>query len=307
MELLDSLSGPSGARGLPIASVERETGLSKDTLRVWERRYGFPTPERDANGERLYAVEQVRRLIRIKRLIDRGHRPGKLLALDEEALLALDDTRSVNRATPEAAELDGWLELVKRHDSEALERQFFREIARRGLSQFVQDIVAPLIARVGEAWSRNELGIFEEHLFSQHLEKLFRTTLANMAPSGGSPRVLLTTLSGEEHALGLLMVEALLVVEDACPILLGPQTPIDEIARAARIKQVDVVCLSFSSAYSPALAAQGLAELRRLLPPNQQLWAGGTGVRAIRKPVDDVSLLPGFDDLYSSLAAWRGR
>jgi len=103
------------------------------------------------------------------------------------------------------------------------------------------------------------------------------------------------------------MVEALLVVEDACPILLGPQTPIDEIARAARIKQVDVVCLSFSSAYSPALAAQGLAELRRLLPPNQQLWAGGTGVRAIRKPVDDVSLLPGFDDLYSSLAAWRGR
>ncbi|MBS1147076.1 MAG: hypothetical protein H6R08_1252, partial [Proteobacteria bacterium] len=24
--------------GLPIASVERETGLSKDTLRVWERR-----------------------------------------------------------------------------------------------------------------------------------------------------------------------------------------------------------------------------------------------------------------------------
>jgi len=96
-------------------------------------------------------------------------------------------------------------------------------------------------------------------------------------------------------------------VEDACPILLGPQTPIDEIARAARIKQVDVVCLSFSSAYSPALAAQGLAELRRLLPANQQLWAGGTGVRAIRKPVADVSLLPGFDDLYSSLAAWRGR
>jgi len=307
MELLDSLSGPSGARGLPIASVERETGLSKDTLRVWERRYGFPTPERDANGERLYAVEQVRRLIRIKRLIDRGHRPGKLLALDEEALLALDDTRSVNRATPEAAELDGWLELVKRHDSEALERQFFREIARRGLSQFVQDIVAPLIARVGEAWSRNELGIFEEHLFSQHLEKLFRTTLANMAPSGGSPRVLLTTLSGEEHALGLLMVEALLVVEDAYPILLGPQTPIDEIARAARIKEVDVVCLSFSSAYSPALAAQGLLELRQALPPHQELWAGGSGVRAIRKPIEGVGLLPDFQDLFNSLAAWRAR
>ena len=34
---------------LSIAAVERDTGLSKDTLRVWERRYGFPSPGRDAN------------------------------------------------------------------------------------------------------------------------------------------------------------------------------------------------------------------------------------------------------------------
>jgi methylmalonyl-CoA mutase cobalamin-binding subunit len=161
--------------------------------------------------------------------------------------------------------------------------------------------------RVGEAWSRNELGIFEEHLFSQQLTKLVRTTLANLAPSGGSPRVLLTTLSGEEHTLGLLMVEALLALEDADPILLGPQTPIEEIARAARVKQADVVCLSFSSAYSPAQAAQGLVELRRLLPASRQLWAGGAGVRAIRKPIDGVSLLPEFDGLYASLGSWRDR
>ena len=35
-----------------IAEVERETGLGKDTLRVWERRYGFPVPQRDRLGER---------------------------------------------------------------------------------------------------------------------------------------------------------------------------------------------------------------------------------------------------------------
>ena len=36
---------------LPISAVERETGLSKDVLRMWERRYGFPKPARDENGE----------------------------------------------------------------------------------------------------------------------------------------------------------------------------------------------------------------------------------------------------------------
>ena len=295
----------NAAAGLPIASVERETGLSKDTLRVWERRYGFPTPERDVNGERLYAPAQVRRLAQIKRLMDLGHRPGKLMALDETALLALDETRSATRATPDDPQLDIWLDWVKTHDSEALQLAFHRELAKRGMALFVQDIVAPLIARVGEAWSRNELGIFEEHLFSQHLEKLFRSTLASMTPQTGAPRVLLTTLSGEEHTLGLLMVEALLVVEGAYPVLLGPQTPIDEIVRAARIKQVDAVCLSFSAAYSPTLAAQGLRDLRRMLPANTQLWAGGYGVKPIRKPIDGVCLVPEFRDLFDCLARWR--
>ena len=298
-------STKNAAAGLPIASVERETGLSKDTLRVWERRYGFPTPERDANGERLYAPMQIRRLAQIKRLMDRGHRPGKLLALDEAALLALDETRIASFATPVEQQLDVWLRWVKTHDSDALQRQFYREMAKRGMSNFVQDIVAPLISRVGEAWSRNELGIFEEHLFSQHLEKLFRTVLSNMAPQGGSPRVLLTTLSGEEHTLGLLMVEALLVVEDAYPVLLGPQMPIDEIVRAAQIKQVDAVCLSFSTAYSPALAAQGLRDLRRMLPEGIDLWAGGYGVKPIRKPIEGVCLIPEFQDFFDCLANWQ--
>ena len=77
---------------------------------MWERRYGFPTPERDANGERLYAPVQVRRLAQIKRLMDRGHRPGKLMALDEAALLALDEARSTAWASPDDQQLDALAE-----------------------------------------------------------------------------------------------------------------------------------------------------------------------------------------------------
>ena len=69
------------AQRLPIAAVERDTGLSKDTLRVWERRYGFPCPERDGAGDRLYPPEQVARLHTIRRLMDAGHRPGRIVAL----------------------------------------------------------------------------------------------------------------------------------------------------------------------------------------------------------------------------------
>ena len=57
---------------LSIAAVERDTGIGKDTLRVWERRYGFPVPGRDANDERIYPMAQVEKLRVIKRLMDQG-------------------------------------------------------------------------------------------------------------------------------------------------------------------------------------------------------------------------------------------
>ena len=74
----------------PIGVIERDTGIGRDTLRVWERRYGFPDPLRNTKGERVYPERQLRHLQRIRRLLDRGMRPGKLLPLTEDALDGLE-------------------------------------------------------------------------------------------------------------------------------------------------------------------------------------------------------------------------
>ena len=74
---------------LSIAEVERDTGLGKDTLRVWERRYGFPVPARDGQGQRFYTQAEVDRLRQIATLLRAGHRPGRVVGLDDAARLAL--------------------------------------------------------------------------------------------------------------------------------------------------------------------------------------------------------------------------
>ena len=55
------------AEQFSIGMVERDTGIGRDTLRVWERRYGFPEPLRNDKGERIYNEQQLRRLQRIRR------------------------------------------------------------------------------------------------------------------------------------------------------------------------------------------------------------------------------------------------
>jgi DNA-binding transcriptional MerR regulator len=64
-----------------ISAVERETGLSKDVLRMWERRYGFPRPARDDNGERQYTLAETAKLRAVKRLMDIGVRAGRVNAV----------------------------------------------------------------------------------------------------------------------------------------------------------------------------------------------------------------------------------
>ena len=70
-------------RVMTIAAVERDRGLPKETLRVWERRYGFPKPLRDGNGERFYPIDQLATLRLLRRLVVAGHRSGQVVGLQD--------------------------------------------------------------------------------------------------------------------------------------------------------------------------------------------------------------------------------
>ena len=63
----------------PINVVEKETGISKYLLRMWERRYTFPRPGRDPKGERLYTNLDVEKLKIVKSLMEEGYRPSKII------------------------------------------------------------------------------------------------------------------------------------------------------------------------------------------------------------------------------------
>ena len=210
---------------MTIAAVERDTGIGKDTLRAWERRYGFPQPVRSDSGERLYPAEQVHKLRLLKRLVERGGRPGQLARLDIAALVALHD--EVAASTPRRVGTDGFLALIRAHDVAALRRRLRERRSRLGLARFVTELVAPLNTQVGEAWMRGQLQVFEEHLYTESIQLVLREAVAAL-PAGRAvdrPRVLLTTFPGAPHGLGLLMAEALLALEGARCIALGTQMP----------------------------------------------------------------------------------
>jgi len=291
---------------LNISAAERETGLSKDVLRMWERRYAFPKPSRDENGERQYSIDDVGKLRAIKRLMDIGMRPGKIIALSHDELNAMALARAGKGrdiATP-ALESDV-LMLLKTHDVTGLQHALATMLMREGLQNFVRDTITPLNRAVGEAWMRGELHVFEEHLYTEQLQAALRTAINAFPRQAGIPRVLLTTLPSEQHGLGLLMVEALLVPEGVQCISLGSQTPLDDIRRAALAHKAHIVAPSFSAAFPLRQATDSLSTLRRQLPPSIQVWAGGEMTRRVRKTLPGVVLIPDLGASVNALRSWR--
>jgi len=286
-----------------ISAVERETGLSKDTLRAWERRYSFPRPVRDANGDRAYTTEQLIKLRLIKRLMDQGYRPGKIIGLGDDDLASL--VTEPTDAAPPRQDIAVYIRLVKSHQVLELRRHLSQAMARQGLQSFVVDTVAPLTRAIGDAWMRGEIAIFEEHLYSEVMEGLIRNAITAVQPQGNAPRVLLTSLPHEQHSLGLLMVEAMLSVESAMCIPLGTETPVTEIAQAARAHKADIVALSFSSAYPESKALDGLKELRTLLPTDVVLCAGGAGICRVRRRIDGIHLTDDLEKISELVRRWR--
>ena len=294
-----------------IAEVERDVGISKDALRVWERRYGFPVPLRDGNGERRYTPDQIQRLRLIRRLMDAGLRPSKLmLATPDELEAQLNGCIAPEHADPAVALIVAELfELSKSRQVLALRSALAQTLARQGLHRFIIEILPGLLERVGEGWLRAEMGIAEEHVLTEALQNLLRGAIHALPRQAvRHPSVLLTSLPEEDHGLGLLMVEALLESEQATCLPLGLRTPLPDIVAACDWAQIDIVAISVSAAYPPRRALQGLVSLRSLLPESVQLWVGGAGASP---HADALLMLPNtriikhIRDTLAELTQWR--
>ena len=280
---------------LSIGAVERDSGIARDTLRIWERRYGFPEPLRNDKGERMYPEGQLRRLQRIRRLLDQGFRPGKVVLLNDADLDLLEAELYPDDSTNES--IEHIMHVLQSSDGSELEETLSQIYQQQGMEAFVTETVIPLLYTVGERWAKGKLQIFEEHLMSEVLTRFLNREISDLQRNTSKPRVLLATLPGEEHTLGLLMFAALLSARNINVTNLGGEVPLDQIVLAVDRLNADVLGLTFSAAYKYENIRSNLNELRDSIPEKVDLWLGGEGVKRMRKLPRGVTRFTSFDKL----------
>jgi len=294
---------PAQEETFSIGTVERDTGISRDTLRIWERRYGYPQPLRNAKGERIYPESQLRHLQKLRRFLDQGMRPGKLLRLTEAEFMALEEKSageqalSLSVSAPESPLVVACLTAVQQRDEQALLDALGLAYQQYGMADFIRQLAAPCVTAVGDAWARGDIEVYQEHFFTQVMTQFLNIEIAKMRNGVSRPLVLLGSLPGELHTLGLSMTAAMLACHGLASIQLGASMPVDQLSKAAQEFNVDIVGVSFSSAYPYNSIRNDIQELRDSVPADIEIWVGGEGVRKLRKLPTGVSKFTDFKQL----------
>jgi len=279
-----SASSSSEGGLLSIGALAAATGIPPDTIRTWERRYGFPAAERKPSGHRVYPITTIPRLRRVAEALARGHRAAEVVPASEEAL------ESLLAALPEVGEeslspravqspldpspVQVRLEAVRRFDADALRRSFHEDWARLGPVPFLDRSVGPFLRAIGESWATGALDIRHEHFGSAVVGDFLRTVRQPFADRARGLVAALATLSGEVHGLGLQMSALVFAQAGWRPLVLGVDTPAAQIVALAREVSLGAVAVSCVCRDGPGPSA-ALRALRRRLPSRVPLLAGG--------------------------------
>ena len=286
---VSSRPAPPAEGLLPIRTVSSLTGVNAVTLRAWERRYNLITPQRTPKGHRLYTHKDVERINHVVDLLNQGISVSHVKPL-------LDQTPGEVLAPTTRDEGDTWrshqekmLTAIEKFDEPALDSTYNDALSLYPVDIVNQRLTTPLLRLLGERWKKRELGIAEEHFFSVYLRNKLGTRIHHMNQRGNGPLLLLACLPGDLHEIGLLFFALAAVNAGYRVLILGANTPLQQIPGVLDIKPCVGVILSGSAKPARRVIDTDLADLKdRLTIP---VFIGGEIAVSYQEKLEQAGII----------------
>lgn len=272
-----------------IKAVSQTTGVSIETLRAWERRYRIVVPRRDANGRRSYAPEDVIRLRKLREATERGHAISKLARYSDEEigkLLAEPGGRSGEATAASRSFAEQMLTAAMNYRPDECDHALSMALALLPLRSVVTSVLSPVMIDIGERWHAGQATIAQERILSTTIRKQVSAVVDTYNRIATGPTIVLTTVSGERHEIGLLMGALVASSRGVRCQYLGPDVPGADIAVFADRVGASAVALSFVNREALPTTLPELSTVARGLPAHIELWVGGSAIRTV--PVQEL-------------------
>lgn len=290
------------APALSVGSAARRLGVAASTLRTWDRRYGMSPSARSAGQHRRYGAEDLARLQIMHRLILEGAPAAEAartaLAVDLAERATGSDVRARGfGARDSSAEIETLWRATLAMDERSISRLIGETLRRRGVVRTWEDLLVPVLVRIGDRHAATGDLIDVEHLLSGCVLAALSAVAARLGEAVNARPVLLACAEEEQHSLPIYALQAALAKEHIRARMLGARVPYR--ALTAAIHRLGPAAVFIWSQSSDTGDLTSLAALPVLRPPTR-LIVGGPGWRSVRTPGLDV-----VDSLPEALAMAR--
>ena len=289
------------------------TGVSIDTLRAWERRYGAVTPMRDGRG-RMYSDADVQRIRLLHEGTTKGYAIGRIAEFATAQLERLPDAALPAHSSLTASSIlvgplvESLIASVERLDSLAVETELGRAAAMLPAGQLLREVVVPVLNEIGDRWHDGKAQIAHEHLLSASVRNVLGSLLRIHQTTRDGDALLFATPAGMPHELGTLGAAVLAASAGFRTVYLGPGMPATDILSTLRAVHVKVIVLGITDAGDTVAVDEELTRIAVGLPPTIELWLGGTGTARVAQRLGDrARAVPTYDALETQLRRIGGR
>lgn len=286
---------PSSDNGLfPIRTVSSLTGVNSVTLRAWERRYGLLQPQRTAKGHRLYSQADIDRVNKTVELLNKG------IAISQVKAHLESREQNATASGPWDDYQQRMLNAVVRFDDRALEGSYNEALSLYPIDMVTSQLILPLLRQLGERWQSAEGSVAEEHFFGAYLRNKLGARFHHEASRASGPTLVAACLPGEHHEVGLLLVCLSVMAHGYRIVLLGGNTPLDELPIPVERSGAVAVLLSGAIDPNPDVLEKKLPQLVQRL--NVPVYVGGPTALRHHDAIQQAGAIALGTDIQQALA-----
>jgi MerR family transcriptional regulator, light-induced transcriptional regulator len=284
-----------------IKDLEILSGIKAHTIRIWEKRYQLFDSNRTETNIRFYTCSELKKLLNISLLIDKGHKISKLSKMSEEAINENITTNFLNGQLAKdfySTQINSMVLSMLELDENLFEKTFNGCVLRYGLENTILQVVYPFLKKVGMMWCINEVSPAQEHFTSNLIKQKIHTAIDGLLPATKTSEeetFLLYLNEEEDHDIGLLLAHYLLKTEGYKVIYLGPRVPYSDLEKIIQITNPSNL-LTFFVLPKPMAETQEYCDLLSHNFPDKNIYLAGNPML-----IDKLQLSPKSHHLESVL------
>lgn len=258
-----------------IKELERLSGIKAHTIRVWEKRHGLIEPQRTKTNIRYYSDNDLKKIINISLLNNRGIKISVIATYTDEELIN-KVLEFVDKKTEVDVHINQMIVCMVDLDEDIFEYQLGKITAKLGIERTITEIIYPFLDRIGILWQTGNITPAQEHFISNLVRQKLIVAIDTLPqPSKKAKRAVLFLPEYELHEIGLLFCYFLLKKDGIRVIYLGQMVPYEDLQAIGKSHNPELFVTSFISERTPRELQAYCNRLSNDFPTSTIIATGG--------------------------------